>query len=60
MDGNVGSDVNDTSGDLRVAQELARHASPETTAGYTRVSRKRMVAASASLSYASARAVVNG
>jgi integrase len=54
------SDVNDTSGDLRVAQELARHASPETTAGYTRVSRKRMVAASASLSYASARAVVNG
>ena len=53
------SDVNDQHGDLRVAQELARHASPETTAGYTRVSRDRMVAASRSLSYAPVRPAVN-
>ena len=53
------SDVNDVTGDLRVAQELARHASPETTAGYTRVTRKRMVTASQALSYAPVRAAVN-
>jgi integrase len=53
------SDVNDTSGDLRVAQKLARHKSPETTAGYTRVSWDKMAKASASLSYAPVRAVVN-
>jgi site-specific recombinase XerD len=53
------SDVNDKSGDLRVAQELARHASPETTAGYTRVTRDRMIAASKNLSYAQVWPAVN-
>jgi len=37
--------------DLRAVQELAGHASPETTAGYTRVSRDRMLEAVASLAY---------
>jgi integrase len=53
------SDVNDKSGDLRVAQELARHASPETTAGYTRVTRDRMILASQNLSYAQVWPAVN-
>ena len=51
------SDINDHSGDLRVAQMLARHASPETTAGYTRVPKTKMAAASAALSYTHLRAV---
>jgi integrase len=33
----------DNTRDLRAVQELARHARPETTAGYTRVKRTRMV-----------------
>lgn len=37
--------------DLRAVQELAGHASPETTAGYTRVSRARMQEAVAALDY---------
>lgn len=53
------SDVYDQDGDLRAAQELARHASPETTAGYTRRPRERMVKASVNLSYAPVRAAVN-
>ena len=52
------SDVNDIHG-LRKAQELARHDSPETTAGYTRVKWEDLVEAQASLSYAPLRAVVN-
>jgi len=39
--------------DLRAVQELAGHASPETTAGYTRVSRARMVEVVGSLDYES-------
>lgn len=54
------TDIHDRYGDLRVAQEMARHVSPETTAGYTRVTRDRMVDASRNLSYAPVRAVVNG
>ena len=32
----------DATGDLRTVQELAGHASPETTAGYTRVSKRKL------------------
>lgn len=35
--------LNDATRDLRAVQELARHARPETTAGYTRVRDRRMV-----------------
>lgn len=35
-------EANDRSGDLRAVQEIARHARPETTAGYTRVTWQRM------------------
>ena len=52
------SDINDLHG-LRKAQELARHDSPETTAGYTRVKWEDLVAAQSHLSYTSVRAVVN-
>jgi integrase len=52
------SDVNDRN-DLRVAQLMARHASPDTTAGYTRVPKEKMEAASRRLSYAQLRPVVN-
>jgi integrase/recombinase XerC len=34
--------ANDTTGDLRAVQEFARHADPDTTAGYTRVTRDRL------------------
>lgn len=37
--------------DLRAVQELAGHARPETTAGYTRVTRRRLVDAVRSISY---------
>jgi integrase len=43
--------ANDNTGDLRAVQELARHARPETTAGYTRVTTKRLKAVVASLDY---------
>lgn len=43
--------ANDNTGDLRAVQELARHARPETTAGYTRVTTQRLLAAVASLDY---------
>lgn len=39
------STINDTTGDLRATQEFARHASPETTRSYTRVTVDRLVAA---------------
>lgn len=44
--------VNDTTGDLRAAQEFARHQRPETTAVYTRVTEQRLQRAVASLDYA--------
>ena len=34
--------ANDKTGDLRAVQEFARHADPETTAGYTRVTQERL------------------
>jgi integrase/recombinase XerC len=41
----------DATGDLRSVQELAGHASPETTAGYTRVGRDRLVEAVTAICY---------
>jgi integrase len=35
--------ANDATGDLRAVQEFARHASPDTTAGYTKVTAERLV-----------------
>lgn len=43
--------ANDETGDLRAVQELAGHARPETTAGYTRVQRKRLATVVASIDY---------
>jgi integrase len=43
--------VNDATGDLRAAQEFARHQRPETTVTYTRVTEKRLVDAVLSLDY---------
>ena len=44
--------VEDNTGDLRAVQSLAGHASPETTAGYTRATRARLVAAVTAIEYA--------
>ncbi len=41
----------DATRDLRAVQELARHARPETTAGYTRVHRDRLVETVAAICY---------
>jgi integrase len=38
--------ANDETGDLRSVQDFARHAEPTTTSGYTRTTRRRMVAVS--------------
>ncbi len=43
--------INDATGDLRAAQEFARHQRPETTALYTRVTDKRLVDAVQALDY---------
>jgi integrase len=43
--------LNDATGDLRAAQEFARHRSPETTEVYTRVSRRRLEEAVARIHY---------
>jgi integrase len=43
--------ANDQTKDLRAVQAFARHARPETTAGYTRVHRDRLVDVMNSLSY---------
>lgn len=45
------STINDATGDLRVTQDFARHASPETTRLYTRVTAQRLVRAVTSLEY---------
>lgn len=41
----------DGTGDLRAVQDLAGHARPETTAGYTRASRDRLIGAVAAIAY---------
>ena len=46
-----GAEVNDTTGDLRATQDLLGHASPDVTAGYTRVRERRLRAAMGSLDY---------
>lgn len=46
--------ANDATGDLRAVQEFARHARPDTTARYTRVTNKRLMVVMASLDYAAA------
>ncbi len=43
--------ANDNTGDLRAVMELARHARPETTAGYTRTTAARLTAVAMSLDY---------
>lgn len=42
---------NDRTGDLRSVQHFAGHSRPETTSGYTRATRRRLVAVVASLDY---------
>lgn len=43
--------ANDATGDLRSVQEFAGHANPSVTAGYTRVTKKRLTAVMESLDY---------
>lgn len=43
------TDANDKTRDLRAVQSFARHAKPETTAGYTRTSKERLLEVLASL-----------
>lgn len=43
--------ANEATGDLRAVQEFARHARPETTALYTRVSTRRLLLVSGALNY---------
>ncbi len=43
--------ANDATGDLRAVQMFARHARPDTTAGYTRVATKRVISVMLSLDY---------
>jgi integrase len=43
--------VNDNTGDLRAAQDFARHANPTVTAGYTRTKAKRLRAAVDTIDY---------
>ena len=45
------AEANDRSRDLRTVQEIARHSRPETTAGYTRTTSKRMAAVVAMIDY---------
>ncbi|HET9690985.1 MAG TPA: site-specific integrase [Acidimicrobiales bacterium] len=45
------AEANDRSGDLRTVQEIARHSRPETTAGYTRTTTRRMTAVVAMVDY---------
>lgn len=43
--------ANDATGDLRAVQEFARHSKPETTAGYTRATARRLTEVMMSLDY---------
>lgn len=43
--------ANEATGDLRAVQEFARHARPETTAGYTRVSEARLLNIAGAIRY---------
>lgn len=43
--------ANDNTGDLRATQEFARHSRPETTAGYTRATARRLDAVMRSIDY---------
>ena len=43
--------LNDATGDLRAAQEFARHLSPETTVLYTRVNAQRLIGAVGAINY---------
>jgi integrase len=43
---------NDETGDLRAVQDFARHAKPETTAGYTKATRRRLLAVSEAIANA--------
>ncbi len=45
------STANDATGDLRAVQAFARHSKPETTAGYTRASARRLNAVVKSIGY---------
>jgi integrase len=45
------AEANDRSRDLRTVQEIARHSRPETTAGYTRTTSRRMAAVVAMIDY---------
>lgn len=52
--------ANDATGDLRAVQEFARHARPETTAGYTRVNEARLRRIGAAISYPQVAAAARG
>lgn len=43
--------ANDRTGDLRAVQDFARHTRPETTAGYTRTTKRRLTAVMEALDY---------
>lgn len=45
------AECNDRTGDLRAVQEIARHARPETTSGYTRVTSARLRRVIATIDY---------
>lgn len=49
------AEANDRSGDLRAVQSFARHARPETTAGYTRTTSARLRAVVSAVDYGRAR-----
>jgi len=50
----------DRTKDLRAVMTFAGHARPETTAGYTRTTRKRLEAVVAAIDYEAALAEANG
>jgi integrase len=45
------AECNDRTGDLRTVQEIARHSRPETTSGYTRTTRARMLSVVSAIDY---------
>lgn len=54
------AEMNDRTGDLRTTQEHAGHARPETTAMYTRTTRRRLRQAVLAIDYGGSREVVEG